>query len=57
MLNDIVVSNSEAMKQIDSEIKSIESEKEAATVAYNKDEDDTRAIKAKKRKYFNKNLS
>ena len=57
MLNDIVVSNSEAIKQIDSEIKSLESEKEAAKVASNKDADDTRAIKAKKCKYFNKNLS
>ena len=57
MLNDIVVSNSEAIKQIDIEIKRLENEREAAKVDSKKDEDDTRAIKAKKRKYFNKNLS
>ena len=54
MLNDIVVSNSEAIQQIDIEIKRLENEREAAKVDSKKDEDDTRAIKSKKCKYFNR---
>ena len=54
MLNDIVVSNSEAIKQIDIEIKRLENEREAVKVDSKKDEDDIRAIEAKKCKYYNR---
>ena len=50
MLNDIVVSNSEAIKSIDSEIKMLE----AAKVESKKEEDITKALKAKKCKYFDR---
>ena len=54
MLNDIVVSNSEAIKNIDIEIKRIENEKDASKVESEKEVDNNKAIKAKKCKYFNR---
>ena len=48
------VSNAEAIKQINIEFKRLEKKNEAAKVDSKKDEDDTRCIKAKKCKYFNR---
>ena len=56
MLNDIVVSNSEAIENIDIEIKRIENEKDASKVESKKEEDITTAIKAKILFFSNRKL-
>jgi vacuolar-type H+-ATPase subunit I/STV1 len=54
VLNDIVLSNSEEIKQVDIKIKQLENKNEATKVYSKEDTDDTRAIKAKKCKYYNR---